>query len=396
MTNLVGSPHLGNMAEKGSSRADNALPPCEICNAQIAIYRCPRCYTRTCSLECCRKHKAKDEISGELVCNGQRDRTKFCSLKRFTDAQLASDYHFLEDVMSSSTSSKRLYQSIVSGSSSRVSDNTKLKRVKANTVSTTRSGMVELANISASASEPVHPLLQAGKGRSTTVDILANRVSGCDFEEGELVEKQDNSQKSSVINRLLGNTQRTPNKNGAKKGKVDHLTRQAELGGVSLLRMPQGMGRRAANTSRFSKKNGLTWKIEFNFHYPSNGTSSINSGINVDDKSEGEGKPGFLMVESEVNEGSTWQEALGKLLDVHPGNSAIRSQLKIFANVQRDSLILLMKRLPCSSAAPQYIQFEANTTLKDSLRGKTIIEFPTVEVIFDTDGDRFPLFIGVL
>ncbi|KAL7452519.1 hypothetical protein ACHAWC_004777 [Mediolabrus comicus] len=333
------------MAEKGSSSTDNSLPPCEMCNAQVAIYRCPRCYTRTCSLECCRKHKAKDEISGELVCNGQRDRTKFCSLKRFTDAQLASDYHFLEDVMSSSTSSKRLYQSIVSGSSSRVCDNTKLKRVKANTVSTTRSGMVEVANISASASEPVHPLLQAGKGRSTTVDILANGVSECDFEEGELVEKQDNSQKSSVINGLLGNTQRPPNKNGAK-GKVDHLTRQAELGGVSLLRMPQGMGRRAANT--------------------------------------------------EVNEGSTWQEALGKLLDVHPGNSAIRSQLKIFANEQRDSLVLLMKRLPCSSAAPQYIQFEPNTTLKDSLRGKTIIEFPTVEIIFDTDRDRFPLFIGVL
>lgn len=381
------------MAERGSStdNAPNALPPCEICNAQIAIYRCPRCYTRTCSLECCRKHKAKDERSGELVCNGQRDRTKFCSLKRFTDAQLASDYHFLEDVMSSSTSSKRLYQSIVSGSSSRASDNTKLKRVKANTVSTTRSGMVELANISASASEPVHPLLQAGKGRSTTVDILANGVSECDFEEGELVEKQDNSQKSSVINGLLGNTQRTSNKNGTKKGKVDHLTRQAELGGVSLLRMPQGMGRRAANTSKFSKKNGLTWKIEFNFHYPSNGTSSINGY-----KTDGESKPGFLMVESEVNEGSTWQEALGKLLDVHPGNSAIRSQLKIFANEQRDSLILLMKRLPCSSAAPQYIQFEANTTLKDSLRGKTIIEFPTVEVIFDTDRYRFPLFIGVL
>lgn len=383
------------MTEKGSPSTDNDLPPCEICNAQIAIYRCPRCYTRTCSLECCRKHKVKDERSGELVCNGQRDRTKFCSLKRFTDAQLASDYHFLEDVMSSSTSSKRLYQSIVSGGSSRVSDNTKLKRVKANTVCATRSGMVELANISASASEPVHPLMQAGKGRSTTVDILANGVSECDFEEGELVEKQDNSQKSSVINGLLGNTQRTPNKNGTKKEKVDHLTRQAELGGVRLLRMPQGMGRRAANTSKFSKKNGLTWKIEFSFHYPSNGTNSINSSINGD-KTEGEGKPEFLMVESEVNEGSTWQEALGKLLDVHPGNSAIRSQLKIFANVQRDSLVLLMKRLPCSSAAPQYIQFEPNTTLKDSLRGKTIIEFPTVEVIFDTDRDRFPLFIGVL
>lgn len=325
----------------------------------------------------------KDEGSGELVCNGQRDRTKFCSLKGFTDAQLASDYHFLEDVMSTSTSSKRLYQSIVSGDSTKVMPDT--KRVKAKSFNTKRTAMVEIASMTSS--EPVHPLLQATKGK-TTIDILASEVREVDFEDDANADKQDSSQKSNAINSLLGNKQqRSAATSGKKKEAVDHLTRQAELGGIYLLRMPQGMGRRASNTSKFSKKSGITWKVEFNFHYPSNAAGQETS----------EGKlPKFLRVESEMNENSTWLEALGKHLDVHPGNSAIRSQLKMFANARRESLVLLMKRLPCSSAAPQYLQFDSKATLKDSLKAKTIIEFPTVEVIFEEDKGRFPLFIGVV
>eukprot|EP00984_Skeletonema_dohrnii_P005943 scaffold2111_cov117-Skeletonema_dohrnii-CCMP3373.AAC.2 len=370
------------MAQKRST----SLPPCQVCNEEIAIYCCPRCHMRTCSLECCRKHKTKDESTGELVCNGQRDRTKFCSLKGFTDAQLASDYHFLEDVMSTSSSSKRLYQSIVAGGdSTTVMPDT--KRVKAKSFNTKRTGMVEIASMASS--EPVHPLLQATKGKST-IDILASGVREVDFEEDVQCDKQDSSQKNNAINGLLGNKQqRTATTPGKKKEAIDHLSRQAELGGIFLLRMPQGMGRRASNTTKFSKKNGITWKIEFNFHHPSNPT------IPSEDNSERK-LPKFLRVESEMNENSTWLEALGKHLDVHPGNSAIRSQLKMFANERRESLVLLMKRLPCSSAAPQYLQFDPNATLKDSLKGKTIIEFPTVEVIFEADKGRFPLFIGVV
>ncbi len=340
---------------------------------------------RTCSLECCRKHKTKDESTGELVCNGQRDRTKFCSLKGFTDAQLASDYHFLEDVMSTSSSSKRLYQSIVSGDSTKVMPDT--KRVKAKSFNTKRTAMVEIASMTSS--EPVHPLLQATKGRST-IDALASEVHEVDFEDDAKVDKQDNSQKSNAINSLLGNKQqRSAATTGKKKEAVDHLTRQAELGGIFLLRMPQGMGRRASNNTKFSKKSGITWKIELNFHYPSN------AAMTSQETSESK-LPKFLRIESEVNENSTWLEALSKHLDVHSGNSAIRSQLKMFANARRESLVLLMKRLPCSSAAPQYLQFDSNATLKDSLRAKTIIEFPTVEVIFEEDKGRFPLFIGVV
>mmetsp|Transcript_827 Transcript_827/g.1113 ORF Transcript_827/g.1113 Transcript_827/m.1113 type:complete len:370 (-) Transcript_827:63-1172(-) len=368
------------MAQQRSS-----LLPCQVCNKEIAIYCCPRCHMRTCSLECCRKHKTKDESTGELVCNGQRDRTKFCSLKGFTDAQLASDYHFLEDVMSTSSSSKRLYQSIVSGDSTKVMTDT--KRVKATSFNTKRTAMVEIASMTSSA--PVHPLLQATKGKST-IDILASEVREVDFEDDANIDKQDSSQKSNAINSLLGNKQqRSAATTGKKKEAVDHLTRQAELGGIFLLRMPQGMGRRASNTTKFSKKSGITWKIEFNFHYPSN------AAIASQEISENK-LPKFLRVESEMNENSTWLEALGKHLDVHPGNSAIRSQLKMFANTRRESLVLLMKRLPCSAAAPQYLQFDSNATLKDSLKAKTVIEFPTVEVIFEEDRGRFPLFIGVV
>ena len=165
---------------------------------------------RTCSLVCCRKHKTKDESTGELVCNGQRDRTKFCSVKGFSDAQLASDYHFLEDVMSSSSSSKRLYQSIVAGDSAAVQDT---KRVKAKSFNTKRTGMVEIASMASS--EPAHPLLQAATQGRSTVEMLANGVSEVDFEEDAHVDKQDNSQKNNAINGLLGNKQQNELINGS-------------------------------------------------------------------------------------------------------------------------------------------------------------------------------------
>lgn len=76
-----------------SKSAASSLPPCSICRTAQSAYCCPRCSIRTCSLRCCLEHKSR------TGCNGKRDRAAFCSLARFTDAQLASDFHFLEDVL---------------------------------------------------------------------------------------------------------------------------------------------------------------------------------------------------------------------------------------------------------------------------------------------------------
>ncbi|XP_071946859.1 box C/D snoRNA protein 1-like [Antedon mediterranea] len=65
---------------------------CEVCSEEVSKYRCPRCSKQTCSVKCVNLHKVKEE------CNGQRDKTVFVPIKKFTENNLLSDYRFLEDV----------------------------------------------------------------------------------------------------------------------------------------------------------------------------------------------------------------------------------------------------------------------------------------------------------
>jgi hypothetical protein len=173
--------------------------------------------------------------------------------------------------------------------------------------------------------------------------------------------------------------------------KFDPLIRWAEMRGITLLRMPGGMQRRLSNTTNFNKRTGMiTWKIELRFHVPRRTLAAAQ-----DECASSSSPPKILGVESEsVVESSTLSEELGRHLDVRPHNSATRSRLREFANVPRDALVLLVKRLPCSSADPRYYRLDPNVTLTESLRGKTIIEFPTIDVVLDEDKGLYPLFIG--
>ena len=380
-------------------KSESSLPPCEICQKKIAIYCCPRCSIRTCSLTCCRSHKAKSKDSGGRgketeICSGKRDRTKFCSLKQFTDSHLASDYHFLEDVLKLSESSKRIYQGLTTGDSSAPALGA-AKRARVNTQVDSRVGLDSIAH-----QPPVHPLLKAKDGKSIA-DVLANGLY-------EVEPNEEESGQSpfciSAIQKQLGehsiDKDSQSNKPPAlpvstKRDKVEPLVRQAELKGINLLRMPSGMERHKSNTTTFNKKSGaITWKIELCFHQSS---KLLDGDKKTNDESCPSGvdsSPKMLKVESQMAESSTLSQELGKHLDVHPGNSATRSRLRSFASAPREKLLFLMKRLPCSSAAPQYFKFDCDATLMDCLNGKTIIEFPTIDVIFEEEMDKFPLFIG--
>lgn len=57
----------------------------------MAIYTCPKCEVKTCSIKCVKIHKE------ELDCSGIRDRTKFIRMQDFTDSDLYSDYRLLEE-----------------------------------------------------------------------------------------------------------------------------------------------------------------------------------------------------------------------------------------------------------------------------------------------------------
>lgn len=134
------------------------MPPCDVCKDRERAYCCPACGVKTCSLACCKAHKAQvseqaserawplpsitfvtcDSIvygllmSQQTGCTGRRARFSYMSLSQFTDAQLRSgthssksldyldglarshihicpciDYFFLEEVINSTQAAKR-------------------------------------------------------------------------------------------------------------------------------------------------------------------------------------------------------------------------------------------------------------------------------------------------
>ncbi|ETV98957.1 hypothetical protein H310_08436 [Aphanomyces invadans] len=74
---------------------------CTQCSSFDIKYRCPRCERITCSLACCLAHKK------QFDCDGKRDRTKFIALADFQDADMSSDFFFLQEI-SRSTSAVHL------------------------------------------------------------------------------------------------------------------------------------------------------------------------------------------------------------------------------------------------------------------------------------------------
>ncbi|ORZ32024.1 hypothetical protein BCR44DRAFT_120100, partial [Catenaria anguillulae PL171] len=84
------------MAEPtNANEATVASPPkkpvCQVCNTNPHKYRCPGCSTLTCSLRCVQSHKSATN------CSGQRNKTAYVPLERYTENTLYSDYSLLED-----------------------------------------------------------------------------------------------------------------------------------------------------------------------------------------------------------------------------------------------------------------------------------------------------------
>ncbi|KAJ1325138.1 zinc finger HIT domain-containing protein [Microdochium nivale] len=66
---------------------------CTICHVQSPKYKCPRCATRTCSLQCIKKHKKWSS------CSGERDPTVYLAPSKLkTDAGIDHDYNFLTKI----------------------------------------------------------------------------------------------------------------------------------------------------------------------------------------------------------------------------------------------------------------------------------------------------------
>jgi len=85
------SEEKNNHAKNDGLSRDRRL--CEECNEKSAVYQCPGCLIRTCSLQCCQAHKKRTK------CSGKRPRGAYLPLCRMNDSTLRSDYFFMEEVL---------------------------------------------------------------------------------------------------------------------------------------------------------------------------------------------------------------------------------------------------------------------------------------------------------
>lgn len=89
--------------ETTASPLRDRLGECSVCYAGVkAKYRCPGCSIVTCSLACSKQHKQIGE-----GCSGKRKVGEFRDIRDFTDADLVSDYRFLEDALLEKDRAKR-------------------------------------------------------------------------------------------------------------------------------------------------------------------------------------------------------------------------------------------------------------------------------------------------
>lgn len=252
------------------------MKKCQECKEVVAVYQCPRCNRRTCSLKCCIAHKQN------TGCTGKRDRTKFQRLEEMSDTTLQSDFHFLEDVLSTVDGGKRL-----------------MKQVGAN-------------------------------ARSSGIQSLVSEIS---------LEEQGPNKKAKI--------ERAP-----LPLKWRRLVQQAKERQTTLLLMPPGMQRHKSNTSQYHiASDVIFWKLEFIMGVHKSTTTL-----------------------KKVSEDSLWIEEWSK-------------QQK---NVDLESLHFLMKKLPCPSNKPLYVTLDRKMTLKEALKGMTIIENPIIEVVVTEDLNNFP------
>ncbi|KAI0750786.1 hypothetical protein C8Q80DRAFT_531266 [Daedaleopsis nitida] len=80
-------------AESSKAAIQRQSPICVICQAKSAIYTCPRCNLRTCSLPCSTKHKTL-----ENGCSGIRNKAAYVPMNQYGYMTLMNDYSFLEEV----------------------------------------------------------------------------------------------------------------------------------------------------------------------------------------------------------------------------------------------------------------------------------------------------------
>ena len=385
---------------------DSINIPCSICKVEISIYRCPACFERTCSLVCCLKHK---EISG---CNGKRNRVGFVPLHQYTDSTLSSDYHFLEDVLAKSERGKRLIKDM--GASLKSSSQKSKKRKLLHGNGNSNDGTTNKESDSQSLPLPIQPLLQLkvqdekdkqGDNKKSR-DSATNHNSSCSGVSLAIIKNPILQEKGNCSLPTISLSPEEENLLAKYPPNKQRLVRQAHIRDIRLLLMAPGMQRHVMNksTKYDTKKDLINWKVEFIIHSFSSSPSLKKTEkeihcTNQDDKEIDSASSKVTLTSDRVPESEPISGHLSKLFERNTSHSApslTRSTLIHFCTssnikVLKDNVCALMKCIPCKSSQPSYRRVDLSSSLKDILKGTTVIEFPTIEIVMEEDVHKFPV-----
>jgi len=237
---------------------------CQICKKSPSLYRCPRCFIRTCSLQCCTYHKTSQK------CNGQRDKLAYVPLYKYNEQHLKSDYYFLEHVLNCTEGSKRLGVNVLGEQNG----------AAAGVRGRGREGMDD-DDGETKGKKPllleVHSQQLSEEGTTTQLSTTTASSSLTEIIPTAKRKYSKNNNNETITTTTPSKKQKTcslllPIQNNLPL-KLRTLQNAALSRTTTLLFMPPGMSRHLSNTTIFQTKTSLIkWRMEWIF-YVSSGTT---------------------------------------------------------------------------------------------------------------------------
>lgn len=426
-----------------SNKPTNAPPPlttslqiCTICNEAISLYRCPRCSIRTCSLTCCRIHKSRGD-----GCNGLRDRVAFTSLRNFSDSTVLSDYHFLEDVLTVQESGKRVAGNLKGGEGrGRPQDAKRRKR-----------GVPE-EEVARNDSILTSPLLESNAPNSQTKSNTAFILKACGVQphpppssdkptEPNTTDPQDEAwlltqppAKQRLVHQarernvrlllmpammqrhVMNKTTRYDAKKDSIFWKVDFCfhsfaPKNKEETDATMHHTKTILSvNQIQDTDTISSHLSVLLKRHLSHSADATTRSILKPFSKTTTTKHSHNKTQKMMEQS-----NTIPTMTPKMTSSHDDTQTNKTKKKaLLTNTSNhhhchflaDHVGLLLKRLPCRSSRPSYRNVDvllptpndagvvglepSTTTLGTILRGSTVIEYPTIEVVLEKDRKYFP------
>lgn len=339
MTDQLEGPTISS-SNSNKNHQDNS--PCQECQGNAALYQCPRCSWKTCSLQCCRRHKERTR------CNGKRDKTAYLPLYQMDDQTISSDYHFLEDIIGNVDAGKRLLRSINAHHHQQpLHNNHPYQKQKRQRLSETESH------------ETIHPILLAAQSKPSLLTLVDTAGGASNNQHG---------------------TKHPPHPQLPPKQR--QLAHQAKIRGVTLLFMPIGMERHRTNQSQFLfHKHVISWTVEWCFYDP----HSQRHGDTPRDKNNNSMQ--YETHTCQVLETTLISQALRDVWKRMKKGCALQDE-----NYD-ENISILLPQLPCPSNRMRYVEISKAVTLAEALRGGTIIEYPVLHVVPKEIDVQFPRFL---